>query len=446
MSSETPPSVPRAKGKKSRWLWLGIAAALLIGLGLVVNWVAYRFTHSISKDAFIESHLINVAPEVAGNIVEIYVQEQKPVKKGELLALIDQSPYRQQVDLKGAQLETARAALQKAEADLALITEDVPKRITIAELKLAVAREDEAKAVDALAMIRQDVDKAIAAASHTVEAARAVFVLADEDLARYSALYEDQSVSQRRFQEATKTYKAAKAEVDVAVAKLGQAEANRKQVDIAEQQLKSARHNVGEARAVLELARLGNLQIDVSRRQVAERTRQVSEAQKALDLAQVNLDFTRIEAPYDGVIAKKWRHLGDFAQAGEPIFSMYNPELQYVTVHLEETLLEGVVPGNHVKVHVDAYSKPFRGRVLWIGSATDANFSLIPRDVSSGEFTYVVQRVPTRIWIERDERWPLLKPGLSVTVAIEHGDGDPAWVEQAWRQEGIIAGVKGMQK
>jgi membrane fusion protein (multidrug efflux system) len=97
-------------------------------------------------------------------------------------------------------------------------------------------------------------------------------------------------------------------------------------------------------------------------------------------------------------------------------------------------------------VHVDAYSKPFKGRVLWLGTATDANFSLIPRDVSSGEFTYAVQRLPTRIWIERDERWPLLKPGLSVTVAIDHGPGDPELAAEAWRQEGVIAGVKGPTK
>jgi Multidrug resistance efflux pump len=105
-----------------------------------------------------------------------------------------------------------------------------------------------------------------------------------------------------------------------------------------------------------------------------------------------------------------------------------------VTVNLEETLLQGVNPGNYADLNIDAFRQPFRGRVVWIGSATDANFSLIPRDISSGEFTYVVQRVPTRILIERDERWPQLKPGLSVTAAIEHGSGDPAWAAEANRK------------
>jgi membrane fusion protein (multidrug efflux system) len=338
-------------------------------------------------------------------------------------------------------LTVAEATLQKAGADLALLTAEVPRRITIAEMKLAIAREDEAKAGEALAMIGRDVDEGVAAARHALEGVRASFVLAEEDFNRYSALFRDGSVTERRFQEATRGFKTAQAEVQVAEARLGQAEANRKQAGIAEQQLKATRHAVGETQAALELARLGELQIEASRRLVVERTQAVNEARRALEVARINLDYTRVVAPYDGVIAKKWRHLGDYAHTGDPIFSMYNPALLYVTVQLEETLLEGVAPGNHADLHIDAYRQPFRGRVVWIGSATSANFSLIPRDISSGEFTYVVQRVPTRIAIEPDERWPLLKPGLSVTVAIEHGGGDPEWARNELRREAEIEGI-----
>jgi membrane fusion protein (multidrug efflux system) len=67
---------------------------------------------------------------------------------------------------------------------------------------------------------------------------------------------------------------------------------------------------------------------------------------------------------------------------------------------------------------------------VWVNKATGANFALVPRNLSSGEFTYVVQRVPVRILVEKDERWPQLRAGLSVTAAIEHGPGDPQWAEQ----------------
>ena len=443
MTTNTPQSPPpRRRGR-----WRG-AALVLLGVLLLAaafwgaDWMRYRFTQSITKDAFVDSHLINVAPQVAGDIVAVYVQEQSPVKKGQLLALIDPTPYRREVNLAESRLAVAEAALHKAEADLALLTEEVPRRVAIAELKQAVAREDETRAADSLEMITRDVEKGISAAAHAVDGAKATFVLAEQDYQRYADLYRDGSVSERRFQEATKVHKTAKADVQIAEARLAQAEAGRKQIGIATQQLRSSKHAVAEAEKTLELARLGSLQIEASKRLVAERGRAVEEARRALELARTNLEYTRVVAPYDGVIARKWRHLGDYGARGEPIFSMYNPELLYVTVNLEETLLEGVAPGNRARLQVEAFRQPFEGRVLWIGSATDSKFSLIPRDVSSGEFTYVVQRVPTRIAIEPDERRTLLRPGLSVRVAIEHGPGDPAWAAAALRREREISGIE----
>src|SRR5262249_29805309 len=222
---------------------------------------------------------------------------------------------------------------------------------------------------------------------------------------------------------------------------LGQAQANQQRIDIAQQELAAAKSTVADAEAALGLAKLGDSQIAVLEKQVAENTKAVTQAQRAVELAETNLEYTKITAPFDCVIAKKWRHLGDYSHTGDPIFSVYNPDFLYVTVHLEETRLEGVNPGNWATLNLEAYSQPFRGRVVWIGSATGANFSLIPRDLSSGEFTYVIQRVPTRIAFVRDERWPLLKPGLSVTVDIEHGAGDAKWAAEEWEREKAEADI-----
>ena len=72
-----------------------------------------------------------------------------------------------------------------------------------------------------------------------------------------------------------------------------------------------------------------------------------------------------------------------------------------------------------------------RGRVVWINKSTGAQFALLPRNVVAGEFTKVVQRVAVRIAIKKDERWPLLRAGLSAQAVIAHGDGDAAWAKQA---------------
>ena len=93
--------------------------------------------------------------------------------------------------------------------------------------------------------------------------------------------------------------------------------------------------------------------------------------------------------------------------------------------------MQGVAPGNPVNLHVDAFAEPFRGRVVWINKSTGAQFALMPRNVVAGEFTKVVQRVPVRIAIEKDDRWPQLQAGLSVRAVIDHGPGDPDSAEQA---------------
>ena len=174
----------------------------------------------------------------------------------------------------------------------------------------------------------------------------------------------------------------------------------------------------------VDLALTGNAQIHETELQTAVKKASLKEAED-------QLKYTRILAPFPGVVVKRYRNLGDFASPGVAVLSMYNPDLLYVTANLEEDRLPGVAPGNAVRLDVDAIAGPFKGRVVWINKSTGAEFALMPRNVVSGEFTRVVQRVPVRIWIEKDERWPQLRAGLSVRVSIAHGKGDAAWAEQA---------------
>jgi membrane fusion protein (multidrug efflux system) len=160
----------------------------------------------------------------------------------------------------------------------------------------------------------------------------------------------------------------------------------------------------------------------------------VNDAQIALNSAQHEFQFTQVRAPFPGVVVKCYRHLGDFASPGVAVLSMYNSDLLYVTANLEETRLLGVAPGNAVEIHIDAFDKPFHGRVVWLDKSTGAQFALMPRNVVSGEFTKVVQRIPVRIAIEKDERWPLLRAGLSAEVDIAHSQGDPQGAEEAARE------------
>jgi membrane fusion protein (multidrug efflux system) len=151
---------------------------------------------------------------------------------------------------------------------------------------------------------------------------------------------------------------------------------------------------------------------------------QVKASQAQLAVIATQLTNTNIVAAASGVVARKWVVVGDIAQAGQPIFTLYNLSDVWVTANFEETKLASIHPGDSVQVSVDAYpGREFSGRVVLIGAAAASQFSLIPPNNASGNFTKVTQRVPVKIAFgsvstnASGERATLL-PGMSVEVKI----------------------------
>ena len=218
-----------------------------------------------------------------------------------------------------------------------------------------------------------------------VTVAKANLTLAKQEFDRFTKLADQDATTIRKAEEVTRAHDAATAEArwPMRVAKAGK---------------------------MLDLAKTGYDQIREVELLVGVKKEMVKDAQIALDSAKHVLQFTKVRAPFPGVVVKRYRSLGDFVSAGVPILSMYNSDLLYVTANLEETRLSGVAPGNHVELRLDAFDQPFMGRVVWINKSTGHQFALMPRNVVAGEFTKVVQRVPVRIWIEKDDRWPLFAP------------------------------------
>jgi membrane fusion protein (multidrug efflux system) len=406
-----------------------------------------RLNHSITDDAFVEAHIVNVAPQsVSGHIVRFLVEENERVhgprdgKPGQLLAEIDPVPYRDQVNIARSKVDTARAELRRQEAGLARLREEVPIQIEIARRSLAAARADQAKAKEALKLTEDEVEHGIDEAKAALTATKADLVLAEQEYTRYTNLEKEMAAPQRRAQQVTQERDAARARRDLAVAKLAKAEAARTQIEVAKRTLEAAEKMTQKAAKGVDLAETGNAQIREVELLTAVKKEDVEDARRALEAAEDNLRYTQVRAPFPGVVVKRYRHLGDFASPGVAILSVYNPDLIYVTANLEETRLPGVAPGNPVELQLDAFAEPFKGRVVWIDKSTGAQFALMPRNVVSGEFTKVVQRVPVRIAIEKDDRWPQLRAGLSVRAVIAHGAGDPQWAEQAaWEMKDLEA-------
>jgi membrane fusion protein (multidrug efflux system) len=420
----------------ARWaVWCAAGVAAIVVAYFAINWLGHRLSHSITDDAFVEAHIVNVAPEmVSGRIVRFLAEENDQVAQGQVLVEIEPVHYRDQVEQARGKLDLAEAELRRQEAGLAKLKKEVPLQIEVVQQTLAAARTEEARAKDALRLTEDEVSKTIDEAKAAVEVAKANLTLARQEYDRWTILAAQDASTPRKAQEVTRANDAAKAELRLADARLAKAEAARTKIEVANRDLEVAQSLVVKAGKTLDLAKTGYDQIREVELLVGVKKEMVKDAQIALDTAEHQLEFTRVRAPFPGVVVKRYRHLGDFASAGVAILSMYNPDLTYVTANLEETRLRGVAPGNVVELEVDAFSEPFRGRVVWIDKSTGAQFALMPRNVVSGEFTKVVQRVPVRIAIEKDERWPQLRAGLSVRAVIGHGAGDERWAEQAARE------------
>jgi membrane fusion protein (multidrug efflux system) len=427
-SSASPAApAPPAAGRRPRSLFhLLFWPAALLALALVAGfflygWAAGRLASSETDDAFVEAHIVNVAPEmVSGHIVRFLVEENDRVEQGQPLCEIDPTHYQDQVDTAQRQVDAAQAQLDR-------LKEEVPIQVKIAERTQDAAEAEYRKATEAQQLTKDEVAKGIDQAKAALAAAQADQTLAQADYDRYTNLFKDEAATKQKAQQAGRARDAANAQVDLARAKLDLALAERRKNDVADREVEAAYTATRKAERNVALAKTGEAQIHEAEQQLAVR-------KAALDDAKHQRGYTTILAPFPGVVVKRYRNLGDFASPGVAVLSMYNPDLLYVTANLEEDRLPGVAPGNPVRLDVDAVAGPLQGRVVWINKSTGAQFALMPRNVVAGEFTRVVQRVPVRIRIEKDDRWSQLRAGLSVRVSIAHGPGDPAWADQAARE------------
>jgi len=416
-----------------------VVAAVAVGLPAGTRWVEYRHAHSITDDAFVETHIVNVAPQlVSGRIIRFLADENDRVEQGQVVAEVDPIPYQDKLNITRAQLDLAKAELARQRADLERVRKEVPIQIEIARRTFAAAIADRGRAEESLKYTRDEVEKGIDEARAGVKAAQASLTLAELEYARFTRLEQQGASTQQRQQQVTQSRDSAAAQVDLAAARSAKALAARTQIDVAARALEAAQKAEQKAAKGVNLAEIGYDQIREIELLVKVKEQSVEPARRALEAAENDLAYTKVRAPFPGVVVNRYRHLGDFIPAGSPLLSMYNPDLLYVEANLEEDRLPGVEPGNAVTIGLDAFAEPFQGRVVWVNKSTGAQFALMPRNVVSGEFTRVVQRVPVRIQIERDDRWPRLRAGLSATVAITHGPGDATWAEEAARAMGAL--------
>lgn len=144
-------------------------------------------------------------------------------------------------------------------------------------------------------------------------------------------------------------------------------------------------------------------------------------AQAEVEQAQLNLDYTRITAPKDGIVTKP-PEVGEFVTLGSAVMSLVASDNLWIEANFIETDLTHVRVGQPVKVHVDTYPDvAWEGEVQSISPATGAEFSVIPAQNATGNWVKIAQRVPVRISIKSNSNAPALQAGLSTEIKIDTG-------------------------
>ncbi|MCH1930864.1 HlyD family secretion protein [Shewanella sp. A25] len=146
----------------------------------------------------------------------------------------------------------------------------------------------------------------------------------------------------------------------------------------------------------------------------------VEQADAALALAKIQLDDTRVTAPFSGVIGKRGAMVGQYVQPGQAIYSLVPDGAVWITANFKETQIQHMQPGQSVQVSLDAFpDKTFNGVIDSLAPASGAKFSLLPAENATGNFTKIVQRIPVRIRLDLSSEETRVLPGLSAVVKVD---------------------------
>ena len=344
-----------------------------------------------TDDAQIEADVVPLAARTGGLVLRVRVLDNHPVHRGEVLAELDPAEHTE------AELANARAQLLVAEADVQLTT-------ATATGGLRTARAVVSSAVEASRSARAQ----IVAAEAGVTRAQAQQAQTRTTLQRARTLFASGAASRAELDNAQSADDAAQAAVAQAQAQAQTARAS--QLSVMAQ--------VTQAEGRLEQSTPVEASLASARARVAVAQAKVQSSQAALDLARLQLSYTQVTAPADGVVSRLSVHEGQLLTAGQPIAELV-PNETYLVANFKETQVGRLVPGQRVEVHIDAYpGRALEGQVESLSGGTGARFSLLPPDNASGNFVKVVQRIPVRIRWTRVPSDLALRAGLSADATV----------------------------
>ncbi len=367
-----PPAKPAAKSRRGP-LFAGLAAVVLVGAVGYGAWYMLVGSQQVDTDnAYVSADTAQVTPLVGGAVTQVRAIETQPVKKGDILVVIDDTDARLALAQAQAALGQAERKVQGYLANDDALTAQVSARAA-----------DQSRAVAMLASAQADVARA------------------KIDLDRRKALSASGAVSGDELTAAQNAFSTATANLDAARAAQAQAAAGRSAA-------------AGSLNANQVLTRGAS---------VADNP-EVALARARVDQAKVDLERTVIRAPVDGVVARRQVEVGQRAAPGVPLMSVVPIDQAYVDANYKEVQLRNVKIGQSAELTSDLYggSVKFHGHVIGLAGGTGSSFALIPAQNATGNWIKVVQRVPVRIALDpEDLKGHPLRVGLSMKATIHTG-------------------------
>lgn len=373
---------------------VAIVAVLLVGW---FWWESRQWEDT--DDAEINGHIYPISARVSGQVIKVSFDDGQLVHKGDVLVVIDPTDYT-------VALERARADYQDAQAQAVAAQYGVPVSSVGSFSQIRSASADMSSAQAGVAAAQKQAE---AAQSQIVEAEADAKKL-NTDVERYRQLLGKREISQQQFDAATAAATAANATVQARQAALLAAEA----------QVKMAQSRIDQANAELKNAQATPNTVAATKAKAQSADAQAQRSKSALDQAQLNLSYTTIAAPVDGIVGKRSVQVGSNVAVGQDLMAIVPLRDVWVTANFKETQLAHMRPGQPVKIKVDTYGgRKWNGHVSNIGGATGAKYSLLPPENATGNYVKVVQRIPVRIDFDGNDKPDfnkdgLLRPGMSV--------------------------------
>jgi membrane fusion protein, multidrug efflux system len=391
---------------------LPIGAMLLF----VVAFFAWKHfaTYQETDDAYVTAHISPISSRIEDNVEQVLIDDNEHVKKGQLIILLDPRDFERKVDEARTQLERVKEEARVSHGNVSLAAMK-------AEASKLHASGDFSSTTSAIAKATT----AISEARFALEEQEQIYRQKEAELTRADADYQRYSKLERQGAVTTSERDAARRDFDVAQATC---DATKRQIEVKRTLIQEARHQLEIARAQNvqsqgseHEAQASDIQTDVNRLQTGVSSAAIKEAEAKLRTALLQLSYTSVYAPVAGRVGRKTVEIGQRVQPGGRLLTLTEDEL-WIVANFKENQLERIKKGQPVEIKIDALPHvKFEGFVDSFSPGSGAQFTLLPPDNATGNFTKIVQRVPVKVRFTSslDKYRDKLVPGLSAVVSVD---------------------------